>query len=146
MTLNASSKRCAPLIFATADRSSTFKAPRAAKKSRGCRSSPESKPDDYCTPSFVCIEVNLQYKSASTSQFASYVRFPSPPRAIESAIERARPNARATALRFNSLKFTLLGKIHQTLKKPTPHAGLTEKSQSRTFRLMCFYIKICFKI
>ena len=52
------------------------------------------------------------------------MRFPPPPRAIESAIERARPNARATALRFNSLKFYILGKVDQTVKKPTPHAGL----------------------
>ena len=32
---------------------------------------PESEPDGSGTPSFVSIEVNLQYKSASTSQFAS---------------------------------------------------------------------------
>ena len=41
--------------------------------------SPESEPDGSWTPSFVFIKVNLQYKCASTSQFASYVRFPSPP-------------------------------------------------------------------
>ena len=33
--------------------------------------SPESEPDGSHTPSFVCIEVNLQYKCASTSTFAS---------------------------------------------------------------------------
>jgi len=63
-------------------------------------SSPEREPDDSRTPSFVSIEVNLQCKRASTAIFASYVRFPPPPRAIESAIDRAPRNARATAVRF----------------------------------------------
>ena len=33
--------------------------------------SPDSEPDGSWTPSFVFIKVNLQYKCASTSQFAS---------------------------------------------------------------------------
>ena len=86
--------------------------------------SPESEPDGSWTPSFVFIEVNLQYKCASTSQFASYVRFPPPPRAIESSTARARPNARATAYRFKSLKISTVRNIPQTVKKVYAHAGL----------------------
>ena len=86
--------------------------------------SPESEPDGPCTPSFVSIEVNLSNEPTSARAGASYVGFPSPPLAIEIAIERARPIARATAARFKSLKFIILGKVDQTVKKPTPHAGL----------------------
>ena len=41
------------------------------KKVADAGPSPESKPDDYCAPSFLCIEVNLQYKCAGTSRFAA---------------------------------------------------------------------------
>jgi hypothetical protein len=51
------------------------------------------------------------------------VRFPSPPRAIESFIARARRNARATAFQFKSLKKFILGKVDHTLKKLTRMPG-----------------------
>ena len=88
--------------------------------------SPESEQDGPCTPSFVSIEVNLSNEPTSARAGASYVGFPSPPLAIEIAIERARPIARVTALRFKSQNFTILAKMYQTLKKVPPHAGLNE--------------------
>jgi hypothetical protein len=54
------------------------------------------------------------------------VRFPSPPRAIESSIARARPNARATAFRYFLKKTSTVRKIDQTEKKVPAHAGLND--------------------
>ncbi len=76
--------------------------------------SPESEPDGSCAPSFVYIEVNLSNEPTSARASASQVRFPSPTRAIEIAIERARPIARATAVRFKSLKFIILQKVQSS--------------------------------
>jgi hypothetical protein len=57
----------------------------------------------------------------STSEFASEVRFPPAPRAIESAIDRARRFLRATAYRFKSLKTSTVRNIRQTVKKVPAH-------------------------
>jgi hypothetical protein len=52
------------------------------------------------------------------------MRFSTPPRDIEIAMVRARPNARATAHRFKLLKKFTVRKIDQTEKKVPAHAGL----------------------
>jgi hypothetical protein len=57
------------------------------------------------------------------------MRFPTPPRDIEIAMVRARPNARATAYRFKSLKKFTVRKIDQTEKKVPAHAGLIINSR-----------------
>ena len=73
------------------------------------------------------FHINNIYQTSPPAHAQAHPKyiFHPPPRAIEIAIERARPNARATAVRFKLPKFTILAKVYRTVKKVPPHAGLT---------------------
>jgi hypothetical protein len=72
------------------------------KKVADAGPSPESEPDDFCTPSLNCFYKSKSIKRArlrTCRRIISRFSLP-PPRAIEIDIVRALPNARATALRY----------------------------------------------